>query len=247
MDLRVATAAIILASCGSTKVATIPTTKAPLAAPELEGVEPKPMPWRPFLVAGEYALYDLKVRGLVVGEIEVATGAPGVIDGAVAHYVVMRGTSAGMAKLFVTAEINLTAEISSDADRRRRVEGKWRSMFRGREKTGKPKSNYRKGQHNPISALVGLRGYHPEPGEAISIPIGKRSRTELILIGQNRNVRGPFRRPARRLVGVAKDRSKKAPFEVWISDDADRIPLLVRFSTKYGDVTLELVGYRRKR
>ena len=238
-----------LVACGSTKVATVPTVRAPLAAPELDGVEPRPLPWTPLVFAGEYAVYDLKVRGLVVGEIELATGQPGLIDGAPAHYVVMRGTSAGVARMFADAEINVTAEISSDPARPQITRGTMRSKFRGKERKSKPKTRYKPGLHNPISALVGLRGWRAEPGDAVSLKIGKRGRTELILVAQRATVRGPFRRPARRLAGVAKTRrgKKSASFEVWISDDRDRVPLLVRFATKWGDVTLELVGYRRPR
>lgn len=237
--------ALLVVGCGSTKVATVPAARAPLAAPDLAGVEPRPLPWRPLVRAGEYALYDLKVRGLVVGEIELATGQPGVIDGAVTHYVVMRGTAAGVARMFVDAEINVTAEISADPDRPRTTTGSFRTVFRGEEKTGAPKTSHTRGRHNPITALVALRGWQPEPGEVASLTVGKGRGTELILVARSRRIRGPFRRPARRLAGIARSRHKSAPFEVWISDDADHVPLLVRFSTRYGDVTLELVGYRR--
>jgi hypothetical protein len=245
-EMRLAVAwALGVIACGSTKVAMVPTSHVPLAAPELGDAQPRPLPWQPLVHPGEYALYDLKVRGMVVGEIELATGQPGLIDGTPAHYVVMRGTTAGVAELFADAEINMTAEISADPERPRTVSGSWRTVFRGREKTGAPKTKTSRGHHNPISALIGLRGWRPETGEAVSIRIDRR--TELILVAQNARVRGPFRRPARRLAGIARSRKKSSAFEVWISDDRDRIPLLVRFSTRFGDVTLELVGYRRPR
>lgn len=245
--LIAAAVAVISLGCGSTKLTTVPTSRAPLEAPALDGVEPRPLPWRPLVRPGEYALYDLKVRGLVVGEIELATGQPGLIDGAVAHYVVMRGTAAGIPRMFVEAEMKMTAEISSDPDRPRTTTGTLWARFRGKEKTDKKDTRMPAGRHNPITAMIALRGWRPEPGEVATLTVGKGSGTELVLVAQSGKIRGPFRRPARRLAGIARSRSKSAPFEVWISDDRDRVPLLVRFATKYGDVTLELVGYRRPR
>jgi hypothetical protein len=47
-------------------------------------------------------------------------------------------------------------------------------------------------------------------------------------------------RPAVRYGGIAHDRF---PFNVWVSDDASRVPLFLRTETKWGTVEIELVHY----
>ena len=236
-------AAAVTAGCGSTKVGTVPVARAALTAPDLENVDAPALPWRPLIYPGEYAVYDLKLRGVIIGEIEVAAGQPGIIDGAAAHYVKVRGTTAGVAGLVSAAEIEVVAEITADPYRRRVATARWKTEFRGKERTGTPRRSYPPGRHNWITALVALRGWRPAPGQAATLALGSGS-DELVLMADPTRLEGPFRRPARRLAGVGRSGGKSVPVEIWISDDRDRVPLLIRIETRWGEITLELVGYQ---
>ena len=44
---------------------------------------------------------------------------------------------------------------------------------------------------------------------------------------------------------MAAEKKATRTFSVWLSDDADRVPLRVVGHTELGDVTMELVEYTR--
>ena len=44
---------------------------------------------------------------------------------------------------------------------------------------------------------------------------------------------------------VVDDRRKPRTFTMWLSDDANRLPLLIEGKTEYGDVAIELIDYQK--
>ena len=84
---------------------------------------------------------------------------------------------------------------------------------------------------------------------------GRRLWRNSVKVGAHETIRtATGRHPAIRLDGVAQrvnrglgDVKKKAPrnYSIWLSDDADRLPLLVMATTEFGDLRLELTEYSR--
>ncbi len=109
--------------------------------------------------------------------------------------------------------------------------------------------------HDALSSLLVLRAWRAPAGEHATLTSlgGQRLwRTELVAAGRTA-VDGPLgERSAFRIDGTAwrlrTDHSidpTRPPrtFSVWISDDADRIPLRVVASTELGDVTISATAY----
>ncbi|MEZ4359836.1 MAG: DUF3108 domain-containing protein [Kofleriaceae bacterium] len=107
------------------------------------------------------------------------------------------------------------------------------------------------------AAMAHLRGWRPARGTSRTVWLvgGRRLwRVDLAYAGDETIGTEQGNRKATRLDGVAyraqPDRSldeSKPPrrFSVWMSDDADRVPLRVSATTEYGEIELELVDYQR--
>lgn len=112
--------------------------------------------------------------------------------------------------------------------------------------------------HDLHSLLGRLRHWSPEvrPRARVHLLLGKRLwRVELTFRGREVLDRDEGPRPALRIDGVGQrlrkslEPSKARPrsFAVWISDDAERVPLRFLMDTKAGEVRAELDGYRRSK
>lgn len=111
--------------------------------------------------------------------------------------------------------------------------------------------------HDAHSAMAAMRGWEAAPGEARRLYVigGRRIwRTDVTWIGRETIGTRMGNQATVRLDGtsfrVKPDLSlepKKSPrrFSVWMSDDADRVPLKVVAYTELGDVVIELTGYER--
>ena len=111
--------------------------------------------------------------------------------------------------------------------------------------------------HDAHSAMAVVRSWRAEPGARLGLwMVGGRRiwRSEIWPVGNEVIGTRMGNQPAIRLDGTSVrarpdltiDESKKPrSFSVWLSDDADRVPLLVKARTEYGDLTIELVDYQR--
>jgi hypothetical protein len=112
--------------------------------------------------------------------------------------------------------------------------------------------------HDLHSALGALRAWEPAPGEAAyfySVSGRRVWRTELAFRGSEalRTAMGlrtalRFQGSSVRLNHRSLDVDTKKParqLELWISDDAQRMPLRVVVHSEYGDFRAELVAYQR--
>jgi hypothetical protein len=107
------------------------------------------------------------------------------------------------------------------------------------------------------SAMAQIRGWHGARGETRSVFVvgGKRLwRIEMTYVGDEVIGSGTGNRPAIRLDGASyRARADGTPegakatrtFSVWLSDDADRVPLRVVGHTELGEVAMELTEYTR--
>ncbi len=111
--------------------------------------------------------------------------------------------------------------------------------------------------HDTHSAMAQLRGWRAVPGTTKTVFVvgGRRlwridvryvgSETLGTALGNRRAIRytgASFR--ARPNFGVESDKPART-FSVWLSDDADRVPLRMSAQTELGEVTMDLTEYNR--
>jgi len=107
------------------------------------------------------------------------------------------------------------------------------------------------------SAMAQLRGWRPTPGTTKQVFIigGRRVwRVDVVLVGYETvgSVLGNrravhFKGSSFRARGnlTLESSTPGRTFEVWLSDDADRVPLKLSATTELGDITMELTDYSR--
>lgn len=112
--------------------------------------------------------------------------------------------------------------------------------------------------HEAHSVLAMLRAWHPADGaKAYFFAVGGRRIWYNVVQykGKGTVLTSMGKRPAVRVEGVARRlyrslrfNKKKKPryYTLWISDDEQRLPLLLTAKTEYGQVKVELVSYRSK-
>ena len=111
--------------------------------------------------------------------------------------------------------------------------------------------------HTAHSIMAALRSWRPAPGTTRTVYVvgGRRIwRSDLVFVGKESIPTRLGTRAAARLDGVAMrsrpdrsidDKAKRREFSVWLSDDADMVPLRVKSTTELGDVLIELTDYQR--
>jgi hypothetical protein len=111
--------------------------------------------------------------------------------------------------------------------------------------------------HDAHSAMAQLRGWRAAPGTTRSVFVigGRRPwRVDVTYVGEdtigsaigNRRAvhfAGKSYHTTRTLEAETKDPSRT--FSVWLSDDADRVPLKVTATTELGDIVIDLTEYNR--
>lgn len=111
--------------------------------------------------------------------------------------------------------------------------------------------------HDSHSSLGALRAWTPRPGERVSFHGVSGRRMWLVELRATsretiRTAMGVY--PAVRLDGTAKrlttrltidEKAKLRTFTIWLSEDANRLPLRVAGHTEYGDMSIELTRYHR--
>ena len=223
--------ALALAGCGP-GVANSPKPDA--AASDLAG--------QTFGVPGEAMEYQVALRGMTIGRVQVAVGMPGWVDGRRAIILRSRGTSAGWMSLLTDLRWELTTTLDLDTGLPiHEIEESWL------KEDGSPV--HQRDEHdwgdnrgfNIHAAAGALRGWKSR--------VGQRARVQVTIdhfdVGVEvweaaREFLASAKQPAVRYDGIARD---KYNFSVWISDDEARVPLLVRTTSKWGDVVVELVRY----
>jgi hypothetical protein len=111
--------------------------------------------------------------------------------------------------------------------------------------------------HDAHSSMALIRTWTAEPGERIALWVigGRRLwRTEIWVVGNEVIGTRMGNQSTIRLDGTsirsradltAEPGKKPRSFSVWLSDDADRVPLRFSAKTELGDITIELVAYER--
>jgi hypothetical protein len=111
--------------------------------------------------------------------------------------------------------------------------------------------------HDTHSAMAQVRGWRPAAGTTRSVFVvgGRRLwRVDVKFVGTETIGSAMGNRPAIKFEGasfrarpnftIETDKPMRT-FQVWLSDDADRVPLRVLANTELGDVTVDLTDYNR--
>lgn len=192
-------------------------------------------------VAGEAMEYQVSLRGVTVGRVQVAVGQPGWVDGHRAIIVRSRGTSAG----FLSLVSNLRWELTTTLDLTtgvplHEIEESWLQAA-GEPEHDRTDHDWHGSEYNLHAAAGALRAWHSQLGARIAFEVQiDQADLEVELWDAAREYVQSAHQPAVRYDGIARS---KYHFSVWISDDAARVPLLLRTDTKWGAVAVELVGY----
>lgn len=194
----------------------------------------------PVAVPGETMIFEISLRGLRVGRVQVAVGQPGWFEGKRAIIVKSRGETDGLVSLL--GELDWTLETTIDLDSGRPIKTVEDAVitFRGKTETNHDTSS--DDTHNIHSSVLALRGWRSAPNQkaALDVEIAD-ARVDLELHEAGHDW---VEKPAVRYEGVAFD---KFPFKIWLSDDTARVPLRMQTSTKWGAIAVELVEYTAPR
>jgi hypothetical protein len=110
--------------------------------------------------------------------------------------------------------------------------------------------------HDLNSYLVLVRGWDPAVGTRVSVDVMRSRyvwRTQVTAAAYETVVTELGDMPCLRLDGISRrlrrdgtidPRIESRRYSMWISDDADRVPVLLVAHTDYGDVRMELIDYR---
>ena len=219
------------------------TAAAPRAAqPELATVRIEPARPPTLVFPNETFEFVGKLHGIQVARVQSAVGDAGYVDGKRAIIIRSRGFAEGVLSLVteLTWELTTTLDLEGGLPLEH-LEEAW-LIFRGEQDHERDERSLRAGDtdHDVHSLICALRGWTALPHEPVKLTVaigGAQIRLEVWEAGRGEWI-GKF--PAVRFEGVGRG---KYPFTVWISDDADRVPLLVKAETKWGDIIVELVEY----
>jgi hypothetical protein len=196
-----------------------------------------------FAVPGEAMEYQVALRGITIGRVQVAVGQPGWIDGTRAIIVKSRGTSAGFLSLIgdLRWELTTTLDMTTGLPMRE-LEETWvdiegKAKHRRRDRAGS-------GGYNMHAAAGALRGWRSQQGQRAELDVTIEQWQIGVEVWDAAREVLPGPRPAVRYEGNAH---QKYDFAVWISDDEARVPLRLRTETRWGAVTVELVDYEAPR
>lgn len=110
--------------------------------------------------------------------------------------------------------------------------------------------------HDLNSYLVLVRGWDPAAGTQVAVDVMRSRyvwRTQVTAAAYETVVTELGDMPCLRLDGISRrlrrdgaidPRIESRRYSMWISDDADRVPVLLVAHTDYGDVRMELIDYR---
>lgn len=104
------------------------------------------------------------------------------------------------------------------------------------------------------SFFLVLRAWHGDVGSKITSDVVRSRfawRTQIELVGKDTQVTALGKFPTLRFDGVARKLERNGKevlgddrsFSLWITDDADRVPVVIVAKTDYGDVRMEIIEY----
>jgi hypothetical protein len=200
-------------------------------------------------VPGEQMEMEVRLRGIVVGHVQVGLGEPGVLaNGRRAIIAKTRATTDGVISLLGDMAWELTSTIDLDTgavvethedDRERMIGG-------SREQHHSVTRHYEvDDDHHDLHGAIGaLRANAATlaPGAEVTMPVelgGGRFDVTIWLVG--REVIKGAKTPSSHYRGTADG---KIAFDLWMSDDTARVPQHFHCKTPLGGLDIDLVDYR---
>jgi hypothetical protein len=182
-----------------------------------------------------------KLRGIQVARVLTAVGDAGLIGDRRAIIIKSRGFSDGVLSLVteLTWELTTTLDLGHGHPLEA-LEEAW-LVFRGKKDHERDARSWPGDTEHDVHSLVcAIRGWSAKQGvtERRVLAVGGTEIDLEVWQAGRGEVIGKF--PAVRFEGIARERYR---FSAWISDDADRVPLMVKAETKWGEITIELVEY----
>lgn len=193
-------------------------------------------------VEGELVEYEVRLRGILVGRVQVAVGNRGVVNGRPAVVVRSRAVAAGTADLLAEFRWELTTTIDIDTGCALDEEEDLALQIPGKNRvteTSKRTFTLEGCRRNPHSAAGSLRGWRSQQGATAHLPVHfDRQLIDVNLTDAGREMVGST--PAVRYEGTLRG---KHQVTTWISDEEGRVPLRMRSGSKLGDIDVTLVSY----
>jgi hypothetical protein len=238
--MRLALVALSVAGCAGQFGNSLESDDLPDAAEEPE----RPI-GRVHGVEREQVEYEMKLRGLTVGRMQIAVGDRGVVDGRQAVVVHSRASGAGLADAFGEFRWELTTTIDIDAGCALEEDEEVDISFVSKQhhEHNVHKFALADCHHNFHTAGGALRGWRSHIGShgALDLDIGG-GRLDIDLSDGGRESISTVlgNTPAIRYEGVFRNR-----FFItgWLSDDDARVPLRMHSDSKLGSIDIELVSY----
>ncbi len=238
--MRAAFVALVLSGCAAQYGNSLESDDLPDATEEPE----RPI-GRVHGVEREQVEYEMKLRGITVGRMQIAVGDRGVVDGRQAVVVHSRATGTGLADVFGELRWELTTTVDIDAgcalEEDEEIDFSIASHKHSEHKIHK--FALADCHHNFHTAGGALRGWRSHIGShgALDLDIGGGRLDIDISDGARETISTALgNTPAIRYEGIFRNR-----FFItgWVSDDDARVPLRMQSNSKLGDIDIELVSY----
>jgi hypothetical protein len=196
-------------------------------------------------VEREHVEYEVKLRGILVGRVQVAVGSRGVVDGRPAVVVRSRAAGAGVAEAFgyfnweltTTVDIDGGCAVEEDEEVTMSFAGKREHEHRTRKFT------LEECHHNVHTGAGALRGWRSRIGSTAQLEVSfDGGSVDIGLTDAARETIGTVQgsTPAIRYDGMLRG---KHSISAWLSDDDARVPLRMHSGSKVGDIDVEMVSY----
>jgi hypothetical protein len=238
--MRAALAALLLAGCAAQYGNSLESDDLTDAAEEPE----RPI-GRVHGVEREQVEYEIKLRGITVGRMQIAVGDRGVVDGRQAVVVHSRGTGAGLADVIGEFSWELTTTVDIDAGCALEEDEEVEVAFASHKHQEHKVQKYALADchHNFHTAGGALRGWRSHVGShgALDLEIDHNHLDiELADAARETIATALGNTPAIRYDGVFKNRFFITGY---LSDDDARVPLRMHSNSKLGDIDIDLVSY----
>lgn len=238
-----------------------------------------PLEGKSLFVPGETLTWDVTFAGVPGGRARLAVGAIGSEEGRRLVVIRAEAESAGVVSILGQTQDTLsswidvdtglptrTEAISAGSGKRlvvhaARVAGQTTAEVRvwsaksGDEGTTKIAKLPNTRTHDPLSAILALRGWDAQPGGRATVySLGAmRVWKSVFLVEGREEVDGPLghrrviriRATATRMTPALAEDTSKPPrtFTVWLTDDKERIPVRFSAHTELGDVVAKITSY----
>lgn len=238
------------------------------ASARLGDGEPVASPSQVHFLPGEHMEWEVRWAGVLVGRVQLGTGAEGALDGHPAMVVRSRASSDGALSMLKRGSMELTTWIDLRGGQPLAQAGSFDEIYSGEflgTRMGAvewPRTPWMGDLGNGVRAqsshsMLGLvRGWQPEQGERTRFYVRLRQRlvrVDLVARARERVSSVLGRRSARRLDGLATPvgadlapthHHKSYPLALWIDDGAERVPVRIRMESGFGGtVEMSLVTY----